>query len=148
MKSHTLKIGIASLAAIGTLGIGATALAANNTGTVENVAAATQVKGQKICSNLDQIHTKASTREQHIGDREARLKEHRATAFAAGHTAVVARIDARLAMLTKREQRVEKRITKVDKWAAKHCPVTPTPTPTPAAESPATSTPDVSTTAA
>ncbi|MET0144558.1 MAG: hypothetical protein ABW328_07240 [Ilumatobacteraceae bacterium] len=78
-------------------------------------------RGEFVCANLDQIQQLQTERATLVTDRLALLADARVAAGAGGHTAAVARIDARRARTAERQANVAERQTALVDWAAVHC---------------------------
>jgi hypothetical protein len=106
----------------GILTIGAAASAASPTAGTTGLA---HDRAEFICNHQSEISDRLAKAETRINDRIATLTERRATADAAGHTQIVARIDTRITRLNTLLDRVTKRATQLPVWVAAHCDAAP-----------------------
>ena len=119
-----ILISTCGAALVGALAIGAGASAASPTAGTTGLAGP---RAEYICNHQSEISDKLANAETRINERIATLTDRRATAVSAGHTKIVARIDARLARLHKLLDRVTTRATQLPVWVAAHCdPAAPT----------------------
>lgn len=126
-KSSKYAVGITSVVLAGTLAVGTAASAwggngnGNGNGGGRGGQMHQRLTDEQRCTYQDQIVTSMNLARQQVTDRIANLESWRAQAQANGDTALVARLDRRLARLHTVLDRAERRAQAFQTWVGEHC---------------------------
>ncbi|MGB8860706.1 MAG: hypothetical protein WCC60_15715 [Ilumatobacteraceae bacterium] len=120
-QRNKIVVTISSIVLAGTLAFGTVASAAGGDDGTGAGNGRPKLTTEEKCAKVDEVQAHAAEVQQRISERTTVLQGKRAEAEAAGDTAKVERLDARLARLQRVSARMEARLAKVTTWAAGHC---------------------------
>lgn len=127
-RTHRL-LAAAGLAAALTVGAGTAAFAADGSSSSSTAGrpAPTAEQIEARCAKVPTVLEKLASAKTRLGERLAKLQEARTAAEAAGKTKRVERIDTAIARVQDRLARIDSHTTKATDWSAAHCSPATTP---------------------